>query len=70
VGSKVDLENSRQVKAEEGQKLAQANDAAWVETSAKTNTNVSRVFELCLSEIEKRTPNNQAEPPASRCLIM
>ncbi|KAJ7283697.1 small GTPase superfamily [Mycena rebaudengoi] len=70
VGSKVDLEPSRQVKAEEGQKLAKANDAAWVETSAKTNTNVAKVFELCLGEIEKRTPNNQVEPPASKCIIM
>lgn len=56
VGSKVDLENrcgsmlrfqstshdynSRQVKSEEGQKLAKDNDTAWVETSAKTNINV------------------------------
>ncbi|KAJ7904471.1 P-loop containing nucleoside triphosphate hydrolase protein [Mycena olivaceomarginata] len=70
VGSKVDLEQSRQVKPEEGQKLAKSNDAAWVETSAKNNINVARVFETCLSEIEKRTPNNQAEPPASRCIIM
>ncbi|KAJ7498967.1 ras family-domain-containing protein [Mycena latifolia] len=70
VGSKVDLEKSRQVKSEEGQKLAKTNDAAWVETSAKSNINVAKVFELCLSEIEKRTPNNQAEPPANRCIIM
>ncbi|KAK7061681.1 F-box domain-containing protein [Favolaschia claudopus] len=70
VGSKVDLEKSRQVKPEEGQKLAKSNDAAWVETSAKTNVNVGKVFELCLSEIEKRTPSNQTEPPASRCVVM
>ncbi|KAJ6484977.1 P-loop containing nucleoside triphosphate hydrolase protein [Mycena vitilis] len=70
VGSKVDLDKSRQVKPEEGQKLAKDNDAAFVETSAKTNINVGKVFEQCLSEIEKRTPNNQAEPPASKCVIM
>ncbi|KAJ7507753.1 P-loop containing nucleoside triphosphate hydrolase protein [Mycena galericulata] len=70
VGSKNDLDSSRQVKHEEGQKLARANETAFIETSAKTNTNVARVFELCLSEIEKRTPNNQAEPPVNRCLIM
>ncbi|KAJ7179207.1 P-loop containing nucleoside triphosphate hydrolase protein [Mycena filopes] len=70
VGSKVDLDKSRQVKSEEGQKLATDNATAWVETSAKSNINVAKVFELCLSEIEKRTPTNQAEPPASRCVIM
>ncbi|KAF5369860.1 hypothetical protein D9758_001092 [Tetrapyrgos nigripes] len=71
VGSKVDLESSRQVNAAEGEKLAQEIKAAWVETSAKTNLNVGKVFELCLAEIEKRAPNNQAgEPPASRCCIM
>jgi len=70
VGSKNDLDKSRQVKPEEGQKLAKTNETAFIETSAKTNTNVAKVFELCLSEIEKRTPNNQAEPPVNRCLIM
>jgi Ras family protein len=34
--------NSRQVKSEEGQKLAKDNDTAWVETSAKTNINVGQ----------------------------
>jgi Ras family protein len=34
--------NSRQVKPEEGQKLAKSNDAAWVETSAKNNINVGQ----------------------------
>ncbi|CAK5275676.1 unnamed protein product [Mycena citricolor] len=69
VGSKVDLGASRQVNADEGQKLAKANEAAWVETSAKSNLNIGAVFELCLSEIEKRSPNS-AEPPVNRCLIM
>jgi Ras homolog enriched in brain len=31
---------SRQVPSEEGQQLAKQNHAAWVETSAKQNTNV------------------------------
>jgi len=69
VGSKTDLQ-SRQVEPSEGEKLARLNKAAWVETSAKNNINVAKVFDLCLAEIEKRAPNRQAEPPSSRCLIM
>ncbi|ESK97612.1 rheb small monomeric gtpase [Moniliophthora roreri MCA 2997] len=70
VGSKVDLE-SRQVSPQEGEKLAQTLRAAFIETSAKTNLNVGKVFELCLAEVEKRAPNSQTgEPQASRCIIM
>ncbi|PPR06580.1 hypothetical protein CVT24_001761 [Panaeolus cyanescens] len=53
VGSKMDLQASRQVQAAEGQKLAEDNHCAWIETSAKEDINVSKVFELCLAEIEK-----------------
>ncbi|KAH9927207.1 small GTPase superfamily [Epithele typhae] len=69
VGSKIDLQN-RQVQAKEGQQLATELDAIHVETSAKENVNVAKVFELCLGEIEKRQPNNKAEPPASKCILM
>lgn len=75
VGSKSDLANStphprpRQVPPQEGEKLAQEKHAAWVETSAKTNSNVNRVFELCLEQIEKSLPSSKAEPPASKCTI-
>lgn len=69
VGAKTDLQN-RQVQPDEGENLAKENHAAWVETSAKNNVNVGKVFELCLAEIEKRTPANQTEPPTSRCIIM
>jgi Ras family protein len=73
VGSKIDLEASRQVQSTEGEKLAKQNHAAWVETSAKDNANVSEVFELCLAEIEKRSEILQpAATPSSRssCCIM
>ncbi|KAK0206659.1 P-loop containing nucleoside triphosphate hydrolase protein [Desarmillaria ectypa] len=69
VGSKVDL-TTRQVPAEDGERLAQANNAVWVETSAKDNINVGKVFDLCLGEIEKHSPTKQGEPPASRCVVM
>jgi len=70
VGSKTDLQTSRQVQPSEGQKLAQENKAAFVETSAKTNSHVAEVFERCLEEIQKRAPHNQAEPPAKSCIVM
>jgi len=71
VGTKSDLHRSRQVQPTEGQQLAETNNAAWIETSAKDNVNVAQVFEMCLAEIEKRTASSQPEPPAEkRCLIM
>jgi len=70
VGSKTDLE-ARQVKPKEGEELAKVNKAAWVETSAKNDVNVGKVFELCLAEIEKRVPANSGEAPAAgKCVIM
>jgi len=73
VGSKIDLQTSpisRQVRSEEGEELAKTNKAAWVETSAKNNINVGKVFELCLAEIEKRSPSTKTEPPTGRCVMM
>lgn len=70
VGAKTDLQQ-RQVAPTEGEELAKRHHAAWVETSAKSNVNVAKVFELCLAEIEKTTSNsNNNEPPASKCIIM
>jgi len=71
VGTKVDLApTGRQVETAEGEKLAKSNNASFVETSAKENINVAKVFELCLSEIEKHTAPNQAETPSKGCLVM
>jgi len=70
VGSKIDLQHSRQVASGEGEELAKAHKAAWVETSAKSNINVAKVFELCLAEVEKRSTVGQPEPQPSKCIIM
>ncbi|KAJ7491576.1 hypothetical protein B0H11DRAFT_2228738 [Mycena galericulata] len=58
----------RQVNSEEMEEAAKLYDATWVETSAMGNTNVSKVFDLCLSEIEKQAL--EAEPPLNRCFIV
>jgi len=70
VGAKSDLYMSRQVDAKDGEKLAKVNDCAWIETSAKNDVNVGKVFELCLQEIEKMTAPHQAEPPTKTCVLM
>ncbi|KZT33740.1 hypothetical protein SISSUDRAFT_1132366 [Sistotremastrum suecicum HHB10207 ss-3] len=73
VGAKLDLPNSshvRQVATADAESLAKELNAAWIETSAKLNTNVSKVFELCLAEIEKSTGKGQSEPKPSTCLLM
>jgi len=70
VGSKSDLSLARQVDSTDGEKLAKENDCAWIETSAKNGINISKVFDLCLAEIEKITAPNQAGPPSRTCLIM
>ncbi|KAI6113701.1 small GTPase superfamily [Pisolithus croceorrhizus] len=62
---------SRQVQPGEAEEFAKTKQAAWVETSAKNNVNVGRVFELCLAEIEKRSSHNQGDQPEpSRCITM
>ncbi|KAJ7591111.1 small GTPase superfamily [Mycena floridula] len=70
VGSKTDLQTSRQVAFDEGMKLAQENNAAFVETSAKDGQHIAEVFERCLEEIHKRAPHNQVEARPNRCHIM
>ncbi|KAJ3937638.1 MAG: small GTPase superfamily [Lentinula lateritia] len=69
VGAKSDLHSSRQVQTSELEKVAEVNNAACVETSAKDDINVGRVFQLCVQEIERRLPSNQTVPPANRCLL-
>ncbi|KAI0314808.1 small GTPase superfamily [Amylostereum chailletii] len=68
VGSKADLEQFREVTKEEGEELARQNHAQWLETSAKNNVNVAKVFESCLAQVAG--PNSKGDPPMSKCLIM
>ncbi|KAI6164839.1 small GTPase superfamily [Pisolithus thermaeus] len=59
VGAKSDLQS--RFSLGKPRNLPKAKQAAWVETSAKNNVNVGRVFELCLAEIEKRSSHNQGD---------
>ncbi|KAJ3315765.1 GTP-binding protein [Blyttiomyces sp. JEL0837] len=68
VGNKTDLSGQRQVNEDEGRKIALSWGAAFVETSAKVGTNVTRIFELMLAEIEKQ--NGEEEPKKPDCVVM
>jgi GTPase SAR1 family protein len=46
VGNKSDLENERAVSFEEGDRLAKQFQAQYMETSAKTDYNINKVFEI------------------------
>ncbi|EFA79048.1 small GTPase [Heterostelium album PN500] len=53
VGNKCDMEKDRQVPASEGKALADEFHCPFIETSAKTNTNVKDCMDLVLKEISK-----------------
>jgi len=69
VGQKRDLSRYRQVSEKEGQELAYSVGSAWIETSARNNENVAKVFEMCLNEIEKAR-RGAATPQPSKCFLM
>lgn len=72
VANKVDLHPQRQVSSEEGQKLAQEWNCAFIETSAKHNQNISRIFDQMLNEIEKNNSSNgsDSQSASSSCIIL
>ncbi|CAB3999536.1 ras-related Rab-37-like [Paramuricea clavata] len=50
-GNKADKSNERVVKKEEGERLAQENNVAFMETSAKTGMNVDLAFMAIAREL-------------------
>jgi len=68
VGAKNDIQQ-RQVSTQDGERTARELGCAFVETSSRNNVNVAKVFEVCVGEIEKRTPRGQT-PKESSCCIM
>ncbi|KAJ3306616.1 GTP-binding protein [Kappamyces sp. JEL0829] len=70
VANKVDLHPQRQVSTEEGQKLAKEWNCAFIETSAKHNQNISRIFDQMLNEIEKTRGSEAATEQKSNCQLM
>ncbi|KAG9072390.1 GTP-binding protein [Linnemannia hyalina] len=69
VGNKTDLQGQRQVSRDEGDELASRWKCLSCETSAKTNMNIGRTFELMLAEMEKST-DSVPEDKKGECLIL
>ncbi|GAA5910443.1 hypothetical protein JCM8208_004477 [Rhodotorula glutinis] len=71
VGNKSDLAVQRQVTREEGQALAQSwGKTVFLESSARTNENVSRVFDAVVAEIEKDLNPEPEKPEKGGCNVM
>ena len=70
VGNKLDLQyQARMVKFEEGQRCANEWKADFVETSAKDNTDVQKIFERLLRLIEISKGNLPAKEKGPGCII-
>jgi len=55
VGNKIDLEEKRQVRRDEGQAFADSLGVPFLETSAKNSTNVSQMFvQMCQAIANRR----------------
>jgi len=68
IGNKSDLHQQRTISKEEGMKLAQEWDCAWIEASARHNENVTKGFELVIEQIEKS--NSPPEEEKKGCIIL
>ncbi|KAI9259310.1 ferrous iron transporter B [Sporodiniella umbellata] len=67
VGNKTDLNIQRQVTTQEGIELGQAWNCPFVETSAKHDENVSKIFDSMLATIEKS--NNPPSEEKGGCVL-
>lgn len=79
VGNKSDLEDRRKVSKEDAEKRASEWGVPYVETSAKTRTNVDKVFFDLMREIrmrkdvdggEKDGPKSQKKRKKLKCTIL
>ncbi|BGP48369.1 GTP-binding protein [Rhodotorula kratochvilovae] len=71
VGNKSDLAVQRQVTREEGAALAASwGKTVFIESSARTNENVSRVFDAVVAEIEKDLNPEPEQPEKGGCVLM
>lgn len=66
VGNKLDLDDRREVSTDEGQGLASSWGVPYVETSAKTKTNVDKVYYDLLDKIQQRKDAQGQGPSQSQ----
>lgn len=67
VGTKLDLENERAVSTEQGEELAKKYGWAFVETSAKTPTNIEKCF-IEIGRKVKNQPCREEDPNIKKSL--
>jgi len=79
VGNKCDMENSREVKKEDGAKRAKEFNANFFETSAKKDTNVTTIFEHLArklydiryeSEMKRKSKSGKNEVEDMKCICL
>lgn len=63
IGNKCDLEDKRGVETERGEKVAQSHGIPFLETSAKTNVNVTRAFHDMAFRILEKQPEKKPDVP-------
>jgi len=61
VGNKVDMEEQREVSAEDAEAYADENGMAFVEASAKTAVHVNEIFEKIASEISMKLTTSSGQ---------
>jgi Ras-related protein Rab-1A len=66
VGNKCDLEGKRVVSTEQGKEFADGLGIEFLETSAKTSTNVEQAFLTMASQIKARMKNQPSAAPATK----
>lgn len=54
VGSKTDLEQDRKVSQKQGEQLAASFEIDWIETSAKDDSNIEKVFEKLTEKVMEK----------------
>ena len=67
VGNKCDLENSRKVRKEEGNEIANKYGIKYIETSAKETTNIDDLFESTAKHLLSKQVNNSTLGKGTQC---
>ena len=71
MGNKKDLEHERQVSEADGKALADKFEIPSIETSAKSNENVSEAFFVLVRQINKyREKHPEVKKKKKHCLIL
>ncbi|KAJ1973191.1 GTP-binding protein [Dimargaris xerosporica] len=68
VGNKTDLHNQREVTFDEAKELAQSWNCHVIESSAKNNENIAKIFDMMIMEIEKSSDSSSGG--GSGCIIL